>query len=305
MTVKSQGRVRLEAVILGGMGILFVGAALWGLTPPVRESLRPLPAPLPVWSPKLEQADGGVPGLEPDVHPLAELSDAEVARRVVVDLASLGSLSVGQAFRGALFNPVGMPDGPYWQIVDPSRSYGTQETVEALVKAITAVNTQFPDSQRLFIGHLSKPKGGYISPHRSHQSGCDVDLGYYYTTKPKWYQRATAQNLDVPRTWALVKALLTQSEVEFIFMDKSIEELLVLHARWQGEDAEWLEQIFRGTPGALDSVVRHRWGHATHFHVRFLCATSRESGWRAYPALLQKRLLLRSGYYGRGATGWR
>ena len=96
-----------------------------------------------------------------------------------------------------------MPSDARWIPVDPTHAWGTAETIKYLTTAIDALHREFPNSHPLFIGDLSRQRGGYLQPHLSHQSGKDVDISYFYTRDPKWYARATAANLDRPRTWAM------------------------------------------------------------------------------------------------------
>jgi penicillin-insensitive murein endopeptidase len=138
----------------------------------------------------------------------------------------------------------------------------------------------------LYVGDFSARSGGKLRPHKSHQSGRDVDLGYYYSTGEAWYKRATSKNLDRARTWALLETLLTETRVEYVFMDRSIQPLLKEYALAQGEDPEWLSRIFEG-PSNRDPIIRHRFGHATHMHVRFENPTAELTARRSYP-LLQK-----------------
>ena len=100
--------------------------------------------------------------------------------------------------------------GDGWTVVVGGQCFGTEETIDYLETAIHTVTSRFPDSQKLSVGDISAKTGGYLSPHLSHQAGRDVDVGYYYLDAASWYRRATAQNLDVVRTWAFVRALITR-----------------------------------------------------------------------------------------------
>ena len=113
-----------------------------------------------------------------------------------------------------------MPTGDGWDLVDPGHAWGTRETVDNLSHCIDKVRSAFPGTGKMFIGHISAKRGGHLSPHVSHQSGRDVDVSYYYLDDSPWYTLARATNLDRPRTWAFVKALITDSDVEYIFMDR-------------------------------------------------------------------------------------
>ncbi len=220
------------------------------------------------------------------VHPLAALDDEELEAMVLRDPASLGSMSVGAPNGGALFNGVQLPESPLWKLADPAHAWGTRESIDFVAHAITRVNEYFPRSPMLYVGDFSGPRGGKLRPHKSHQSGRDVDLGYYYSTGEAWYKRATSKNLDRARTWALLETLLTESRVEYVFMDRGIQPLLKEYALAQGEDPEWLSRVFEG-PSNRDAIVRHRFGHATHMHVRFENPTAELTARRSY-ALLQK-----------------
>jgi penicillin-insensitive murein endopeptidase len=220
------------------------------------------------------------------VHPLAALDDEELEAMVLRDPASLGSMSVGAPNAGALFNGVQLPESPLWKLADPAHAWGTRESIDFVAHAITRVNEYFPGSPVLYVGDFSAPQGGKLRPHKSHQSGRDVDIGHYYSTGSAWYKRATSKNLDRARTWALLETLLTESRVQYVFMDRSIQPLLKEYALAQGEDPEWLSRVFEG-PSNRDPIVRHRFGHATHMHVRFENPTAELTARRSYP-LLQK-----------------
>jgi penicillin-insensitive murein endopeptidase len=199
-------------------------------------------------------------------------------------------MSIGKPNAGLLFNGVQMPPGDEWTVVVPGTAWATEETVEYLKTAIHSVATQFPNTPKLAIGDISARAGGYLSPHLSHQAGRDVDISYYYVDGVRWYRRANAENLDVARTWAFVRALVTQTDVELLLIDHSLQLLLRAEAERIGEDATWLDTLFRGR-GALPPIIRHAPGHATHLHIRFYSPIAQETGRRAYPALYRHHLI--------------
>jgi murein endopeptidase/LysM repeat protein len=234
---------------------------------------------------------------KPAKSAILELSDAEIAKRVRTDLASLGPMSVGQCGAGALVNGVQMPKGEGWLLMDGSgSSWGTQETIDFLQTAIAKVRTQFPSSHKLFIGDISMKSGGYFVPHKSHQSGRDVDISYYYKVGDKndarWYRRATAANLDRARTWAFVRALITETDVQYIFMNTSVQKLVKEFARSAGEDDAWLDSIFQvGNRGGAAPIILHAEGHDTHIHIRFFNPIAQEVGRRAHDALVKNNVV--------------
>lgn len=239
---------------------------------------------------EVEDAVGLAPRGEPLPHPLDDVSPEELQRLVLEDPELVGSMSIGNPSSGRLINGVRMPEGPYWEIVDPEHAWGTQETVDYLVDAIKAVRQRYPESPMLSIGHISAENGGHLTPHLSHQSGRDVDISYYYKSEGKWYKRANAGNLDLDRTWAFVKALITRTDVDMILIDYSIQRLLRTHAESIGDDAAWLDSVFRGGPG-LRPIIRHARGHASHMHIRFFNPIAQETARRAVPILVEHGLL--------------
>jgi penicillin-insensitive murein endopeptidase len=176
---------------------------------------------------------------------------------------------VGAPSAGALVNGVQMPKGDHWQLIDPGRAWGTQETVDALVHCVDRVNQRFPGAPAIAIGHLSAHNGGHLNPHRSHQSGRDADVGYYYKAGTRLFVRAGADNLDLPRTWALVKAALTETTVEMILIDRAVQRVLADFAAQSGESAAFLDQAFQVRGKNAAAPIRHVRGHDNHIHVRF------------------------------------
>lgn len=232
-----------------------------------------------------ERAELEVAPLAP--HPLEGLSGEQIKTQLRETPEALGSMSVGEPNGGALFNAVQLPEDPRWERVDASHAWGTQETVDYITAAIATVHARFDDTPPLPIGHISARRGGPLSPHRSHQSGRDVDLGFYYQPDAhSWYRRATKANLDLPRTWALVRALVTETDVRLILVDHSIQTFLRNYARSIGEDEVWLQDVFDGGGPTRPAIIRHAPGHATHLHVRFYNPIAQESARRSYAALI-------------------
>ncbi len=208
------------------------------------------------------------------------LSDAEIDRRFHHELASLGPASVGPASAGALVNGVPMPQGDHWRLLDPGRAWGTQETVDYLVRVIERVNERFPGAPPISIGHLSARSGGHLSPHRSHQSGRDADVGYYYKSGPRLFVHATEDNLDLPRTWALVKAALKETTVDMIFIDQAVQRVLADYALRSGEDVAFVDQVFQVRGKNAAAPIRHVHGHDNHIHFRWHNPVAEEMGRR-------------------------
>ena len=174
---------------------------------------------------------------------------------------------------GALARGVQLPPSSHYTIKHPSLSWGTSRTVALVQKAIARYRKRTRGAPRVHVGDLSKHGGGPLPPHVSHQTGRDVDIAYVLrgeAGKDKRFRRATKNNLDVRRSWALVKSFLDTGRVRYIFMDYYIQEMLYERARASGMRQDELEELFqypRGKPRAR-GIIRASKGHDDHFHVR-------------------------------------
>ncbi len=227
-------------------------------------------------------------------YPVDALSDAELEEKLRDDPASLGSIALGRPHGGALINAAEMPPGPHWELVSQTHVYATQEAIDGVTRAIEAVNAQFPDSPKAYIGDFGAKNGGYLPPHVSHQMGRDVDISYYLKSDQQhWYAPATAQNLDLARTWAFVRAFITESDVEVMFMATRVQKLLKAYALSIGEDRAWLDEVFQTGGKSARPLIFDVPGHGTHIHVRFYAGASREVGRRAYAYLVKHKMVHR------------
>ncbi len=222
--------------------------------------------------------------------PFAELSDEELSARLMADPRALGSMSLGRTNSGALIGGVQMLSGERWEVINPRESWGTFETVDFIAAAIDKVHEKFPGSARVRIGDISDENGGDIAPHLSHQAGRDADIGWFYKEglPSEWATRADANNLDLPRSWAFLRAFITETDVQLIFVDRKIQGMLYEYALSVGEDRAWLDKIFQYPTHACAGIIRHARGHLNHFHVRLHARKAQELGRRAYRFLLAK-----------------
>jgi len=241
--------------------------------------------------PPLETVPAEAPLVAPaDVPLAAEWATPEAAEALLVtaqvDPAALGPLSIGTPDSGLLLNPLPLSPGPFWTVRDPSEAWATQETIDSIVTAIEAVEGRYPGSPRLVIGDLSNPKGGRLNRHRSHQAGRDADIGFYFRRgEADSFLAARKRDLDLPRTWALVRALVTETDVERIFVDRSLIAVLYQHALAEGEDRSWLNDIFGRT--SEKGIIQHERRHKDHLHVRFYNPRAQERGRIVYPVLVE------------------
>ncbi len=204
---------------------------------------------------------------------------ARAVERVPVEI-KLGQ-SQGQPWSGRLKNATRLPKGKGYLIRRPHRAFGTAHLVAHLRNAILAVRADHPRLHTLAIGDLSAQRGGSITEHRSHQSGRDVDVGFFYKRKPAVYPQefaaATAANLDRAATWDLLVAFARTADspdgVQAIFVDYDVQGLLYDWALERGVDEGYLDRLFQYPDGKHTGtgLVRHEPHHDDHFHIRFKC----------------------------------
>ncbi len=199
----------------------------------------------------------------------------------------LGSISFGFVDEGRLLNSQQFPQDPTgaWTVVSPALAWGTQETIEQCMSAIREVKRQYPDAPPLRVNQISAKDGGYLRPHKSHQNGRDVDLAFYYPTADPVRAREREKYIDVAKNWALLKALVTLTDVQFILVDKRVQKVIYEYALKSGENKAWLDSLFNA---GRDSAVMHARRHRDHFHVRFFNARAQELGRRVAPLLAQR-----------------
>ncbi|MCA2976842.1 MAG: penicillin-insensitive murein endopeptidase [Myxococcaceae bacterium] len=215
----------------------------------------------------------------------ADLTDEALAEAWRRDPASLGSISMGFVEEGRLVNGVPFPKGDGWVVVSPEATWGTRETVDFVVAALRQVKAWYPEAPPLRVNQISAPEGGFLRPHKTHQNGRDVDLGFYYPRGETIRVRERERVIDVEKNWALVKALVMHGDVQFILVDQRIQKVLYEHALRAGEDRTWLDSLFHA---GRASTLQHARRHRDHFHVRFFNARAQELGRRVAPLTSQR-----------------
>src|SRR5690606_9473112 len=113
--------------------------------------------------------------------------------------------------------------------------------------------------------------------HKSHQTGRDIDIGYYFKKKPNHYPEsfavANGSNMHIPATWAMVRYLVSTARspggVDLIFINTSVQKILYDWAKKRGVSGRTLDAMFQYPKGG--GIIRHADGHDNHMHVRFKC----------------------------------
>lgn len=226
---------------------------------------------------------------------LAAAAAATAAALSLAGCAELGivgdgtSISVGRPSRGRIVDGVRLPtsgEGFFTREVWAARGnrYGTDEIIDLLIGVSRRLVPQ-TGGTRLVVADLSGRGGGpALAWHRSHQSGRDVDLLYYVRDRQGQPMEADAMRLfdgrgvardgsgisiDIPKTWLLVKELVTAPEapVQWVFMYEPIAALLIAHAEAAGEPEALVARARKALKQPGDSAR-----HDDHMHVRVYCA---------------------------------
>jgi len=212
----------------------------------------------------------------------AEISDEDLAKKWKDEIASLGSMAVGFVHSGRLVNAKRFPQGPDWVVVSPEVAWATEETITYLSEAIREVRARFPEAPPLRVNGISNKNGGYLRPHKSHQNGRDVDVGFYYPTVDPIRAREREKYINVPLNWALLRALVTKTDVQMVLVDRRVRQVIYNYALSVGEDKAWLDSLFNDGPSG---IIRHARRHRDHFHIRFHNPRAQELGRRVQPLL--------------------
>lgn len=205
------------------------------------------------------------------------------------DAKGLWSRSIGFPWRGRLSGGVYLDEDKHVRHVQKyegnDRFWGSAELV-SLVSRVARVVSRVHGPGRLSAGELSARRGGRVLGHRSHQSGRDMDIGFYLDNDlgktlawPEFvYLRrdgtrpidggATLARFDDARNWTLVEALATETQVpvQYMFVANGIRRRVLRYGEAHGASEELLGRVARlmMPPGSGRP-------HTDHFHIRIYC----------------------------------
>ena len=197
--------------------------------------------------------------------------------------------SVGYPHNGVLTESLELPEqgaGYTWHR-KWGRHHGTAAMLAFLDDATERARPQ-ADGFPFLIGDIAQKGGGKVTGHHSHRTGRDVDVLFAYLTPggaptaAPGFVKVHADGLayvpgargsafvrfDVPRNWALIKAMVVSphAEVQWIFVYRPVESLLIEYARAKGEPDELVWRAENVMQEPSDSLP-----HDDHFHVRIAC----------------------------------
>jgi hypothetical protein len=161
--------------------------------------------------------------------------------------------SVGLQYSGRLVDGTQLPvEGPNWVTWNPatdsspnlpSRLYGHERTIHAVLSVLAGYHSAHQDAPRVVVGDISFRDGGRMDQHVSHQNGLDVDVYY-----PRLDRRETAPTSPSQIDRDLAQDLLDR------FLAAGAKVVFVGYSSG-----------FRGPSGVVVPYPNHE----NHMHVRF------------------------------------
>lgn len=221
-----------------------------------------------------------------DAKPTGPATKPKQAKLEAPAARLLPGKSIGSPTEGRLVGGSRLADSPYLRIVPAYAQgdvrWGVDTLVGAIDRAARAVRRQFADSVAS-VGHLSKPGGGELDRHASHESGRDADVGFYVRdqrgkpifadhfvafkgdgTAPSW----PGAQFDDARNWAFIASMVGDghARVTHIFVSTPIRQRLLAYAAKIGAPGNLrvrASELMAQPHGALP--------HDDHFHIRVAC----------------------------------
>ncbi|HAN29966.1 MAG TPA: hypothetical protein DCQ06_00075 [Myxococcales bacterium] len=199
------------------------------------------------------------------------------------------SQSVGTPQNGRLIGGLKLPSIPAIEVLKPTLKrgwlWGTSELI-SLVHDTAIMVAREHGAVPMRIGNLSRQGGGDISVSVSHNSGRDVDIGFYLIdsrgASASWPtmlrcdqagvvqhpQKAHGLRFDTARNWTLISQLLSHPAVvvQWIFVAAPLRNMLLDHALRAGAPASLRQRAQQVMVQPSDSSA-----HDDHFHVRIAC----------------------------------
>jgi penicillin-insensitive murein endopeptidase len=194
--------------------------------------------------------------------------------------------SVGSPTEGHLVGGAHLTESTYLRIVpayaNGDARWGLEPLVGMIDRSARTVRKQFPDAI-LSVGHLSRPGGGEIDRHASHESGRDADIGFYVRNQQgktiyadhfvafKGDGTATSwpgAQFDEARNWALIASVVSDvhARVSHIFVASPLRTRLLQYAEKIGAPP-----ALRTRAAELMAQPKGSLPHDDHFHVRIAC----------------------------------
>jgi hypothetical protein len=183
-----------------------------------------------------------------------------------------GGLSRGRPQIGRIRQAVELPESSCYRRGKPEWMWGSSHTIVELQRALWRLRHIAGYRGEIEVGAISLKRGGRFPPHRSHQSGRDVDIRLPLLPGVARRRAPHPDEVDWSATWALVDALFAGEQVQVVFLETKLQKRLYEAARWQGVAHDRLGELLQALdPERRGTVIRDAEGHDGHLHVRFSC----------------------------------
>jgi penicillin-insensitive murein endopeptidase len=165
---------------------------------------------------------------------------------------------------------------------EQNRYFGNYAAIEFLVKSSVLLDRLLP-GMKLEVGDLSREKGGRLPPHKSHQNGLDIDIGFFRKgVKQNYYGKSVVNgnrvdsSFDQALQWKFFKSMMTyyHDKIYFILLHPAVKRAMCAEAARAGD-------LVKGQD--VDPIVMHTLrrlvgesSHYNHFHVRMKCPSKDE-----------------------------
>lgn len=256
------------------------------------------PMPTPVPNIQVAQGDSQTTIVSPVEQAPSKDQTPEKAQKAMSEAEAqaaikekYGDQSIGAHSRGSLRQPTNlkavvekMGERSRIRVVHPNQRnyYGNYSAIEFLVKASLLLNRMVP-GMLLEVGDISDEDGGRLRPHKSHQNGLDIDVGFFFEGKTQGYYgtnatkgKALTPNFATSLSWKFFKTLMTyyHDKIYFILVAPAVKQAMCAEAVATGDLVKGKE---------MDPIVLHTLrrlvperSHYNHFHVRLKCPAKDE-----------------------------
>lgn len=182
----------------------------------------------------------------------------------VIGLPQRGSMQNSTSLKGILNGDLSRID-----FVHPTREvfYGSQEMM-GILQALAGKSKEMPRKGKLWVGDISRQKGGYVGNHKSHQNGLDVDVAYPTMRVPTGgfinivKSGTVISDFQIQEAWDLFKTTWDSGSTDRIFVGSVVKRAFCKYAKVQKEYDSYGELLRRLRPTP---------GHDNHFHLRIKC----------------------------------
>ncbi len=157
------------------------------------------------------------------------------------------STSVGTPTGGRLMGQSELPQRGTGYVRVGRYGHATDETIAYVQYASWVVSRMFPSTPPVAIGDLSAEGGGNLTPHVSHRSGRDVDIGFFRNDnrQTRRLEKLSPNQIDVAKTWIMVEALLSTGAIQQIYIDQTFQKQMFTYAMSVGWPEEQLSPVFQ------------------------------------------------------------